>query len=241
MERAVVVVGARGGADREVDRAVGQTAGEEQPVVLADVVGIARPAAVRPAEAAAVGEVAGGRILRGKEVVADVDLARDRAGRPAGSASASVTAAAEMTRDRRTASPPELVGRPIVPLRYGRHHRRGSTGRIGGWPKPPLCSENPGRPVPSRRPPRSRSLTCAEITVSGLPCATSPSSCARARRSPCWDPTAPARRPCCGSWRPCFAPPPARSRCSAARCLARRGRPAAESATSATSRSATAT
>ena len=40
----------------------------------------------------------------------------------------------------------------------------------------------------------------------------------RARRSPCWDTTAPASRRCCGSWRRCCARTPARSSCSASRC-----------------------
>jgi hypothetical protein len=44
-----------------------------------------------------------------------------RGAAPATAGSASTTAAAEMIKDRRTASPPELVDRRIVPLEYDRH------------------------------------------------------------------------------------------------------------------------
>ena len=209
--------------ESRVDRAVGQTAGGEQPVVLADVVGIARAAAVRPAEAAAVGEVAGGRILRGKEVVADVDPARggapergqrqhqrDRGCRNDQGPSHRLTSSSSSA-DRTHEIRPSLRRGSTGESECGRNRR--CAARIRGGRFRRVARRDRARPpalrsrradCPARRHPRAaRGPALAGLGPTG------------AGKTTLLRILATRLRPTAGG-----------SRCSAARCLARRGRPA---------------
>jgi ABC-type transport system involved in cytochrome c biogenesis ATPase subunit len=108
-----------------------------------------------------------------------------------------------------------IVRSGLRPWRLG-----GSAGKIAAWPRSPLSSARAHtcRARVLRR--RSPFTACGASSASRRCFATSPSSCARAGTLTVLGPNGAGERPCCGSWRPCFADR-RRVRCWAARCLAR--------------------